>query len=69
MEKYVTLAHGAGGQQTSALIHDIFQKYLGNPDFTADDAAVLTSPSGQLAMSTDGLSFHQVSFRVAILAN
>ncbi len=54
MEKYVTLAHGAGGQQTSALIHDIFQKYLGNPDFTADDAAVLTSPSGQLAMSTDG---------------
>lgn len=54
MEKYVTLAHGAGGQQTSALIHNIFQKYLGNPDFTADDAAVLTSPKGKLAMSTDG---------------
>jgi hydrogenase expression/formation protein HypE len=50
----VTLAHGAGGKQTSQLIHDIFKKYLDNPYFTGDDAAVLPRPKGRIAMSTDG---------------
>lgn len=54
MEKVITLAHGSGGTQTSELIGHIFKKYLDNPDFTADDAAVLQTPAGSLAMSTDG---------------
>ena len=50
----ITLAHGAGGKQTSALIHDIFKKYFDNPFLTADDAAVLPRPDRKIAMSTDG---------------
>lgn len=54
MEKVITLAHGAGGAQTASLIGSIFKKYLDNPDFTGDDAAVLQAPKGKMAMSTDG---------------
>lgn len=53
-DKYVTLAHGAGGKQTSELIHQVFKEHFANPYFTGDDAAVLDVGSGQIAMSTDG---------------
>ncbi len=53
-EQFVTLAHGAGGRQTSDLIGSIFKKYFDNPDLTADDAAVLSMQDGRYAMSTDG---------------
>ena len=53
-DKKVTLAHGAGGKQTSELIHEVFQAHFSNPEFTADDAAVLNVGNGQIAMSTDG---------------
>ncbi|MCF0229333.1 MAG: hydrogenase expression/formation protein HypE [Parasporobacterium sp.] len=52
--KTVTLAHGAGGKQTSELIDRVFKAHFANPDLTADDAAVLTPPAGRMAMSTDG---------------
>ena len=42
--KTVTMAHGAGGRQTSELIDMIFKAHFDNPDLTADDAAVLTPP-------------------------
>ena len=54
MEKTITLAHGAGGKQTSELIGSIFRKYFDNPEFTADDAAVLEIGTGKIAMTTDG---------------
>lgn len=54
MTDMITMAHGAGGKQTSELIHSIFQKHLGNEYFTADDAAVLPPVRGRLAMTTDG---------------
>jgi hydrogenase expression/formation protein HypE len=54
MSKTVTLAHGAGGKQTSELIHEVFETHFKNPLFTADDAAVLDAGPGKLAMSTDG---------------
>lgn len=50
----VTMAHGAGGRQTSELIDQIFKAHFANPDLTADDAAVLTPPAGKMAVSTDG---------------
>ena len=50
----VTLAHGAGGKQTSELIEKVFRAHFENPLFTPDDAAVLEIPAGRLAMSTDG---------------
>lgn len=54
MNETVTLAHGAGGKQTSELIDQIFKKYFDNPELTADDAAVLMPPTGKMAMTTDG---------------
>ena len=54
MKDIVTLAHGAGGKQTSELIDRIFKAHFANPDLTADDAAVLEVPAGRIAVSTDG---------------
>lgn len=54
MDKIITLAHGAGGRQTSELIGSIFKKHFDNENLTADDAAVLPSPAGRIAMTTDG---------------
>ena len=54
MEKVVTLAHGAGGKQTAELIDQVFKAHFSNPEFTADDAAVLDVGGGKIAMSTDG---------------
>ncbi|HUM85302.1 MAG TPA: hydrogenase expression/formation protein HypE [Lachnospiraceae bacterium] len=54
MEEFITLAHGAGGKQTSELIGSLFKKYFDNPYLTADDAAVLPAPAGRMAMTTDG---------------
>ncbi|MCI5791984.1 MAG: hydrogenase expression/formation protein HypE [Lachnospiraceae bacterium] len=50
----ITLAHGAGGHQTSELIDKVFKAHFSNPDLTADDAAVLAAPKGRMAMTTDG---------------
>lgn len=50
----VTMAHGAGGRQTSELIDQVFKAHFSNPDLTADDAAVLAPPVGRMAVSTDG---------------
>lgn len=52
--KTVTIAHGAGGRQTSELIDEVFKAHFANPDLTADDAAVLAPPAGKMAVSTDG---------------
>ena len=52
--KTVTMAHGAGGHQTSELIDMIFKAHFDNPDLTADDAAVLAPPAGKMAVSKDG---------------
>ena len=54
MTDTVTMAHGAGGRQTSALIDRIFRQYFENELLTADDAAVIQMPAGRIAMSTDG---------------
>lgn len=54
MGKVVTLAHGAGGKQTAELIDQVFKAHFSNPEFTADDAAVLDVGDGKIAMSTDG---------------
>ena len=53
-DKTVTLAHGAGGKQTSELIERVFKAHFSNPEFTADDAAVLPEINSKLAFTTDG---------------
>ena len=54
MNDTVTMAHGAGGKQTSELIQKVFRAHFENPYFTADDASVLPAPKGRIAMTTDG---------------
>lgn len=54
MDKTVTLAHGAGGKQTSELIDKVFKEHFANPELTSDDAAVLQVEGGKLAFTTDG---------------
>lgn len=53
-DKRITLAHGAGGRQTAALIQDVFAKYFANPEFTSDDAAILPLGGKKAAFTTDG---------------
>jgi hydrogenase expression/formation protein HypE len=62
MDQVITLAHGAGGKQTSELITGIFKKHFDNPDLTADDAAVLDFPGGKLAFTTDGFIVSPADF-------
>lgn len=62
MDKNVTLAHGAGGKQTSWLIDQVFKKYFANPQFTSDDAAVLELEEGKLAFTTDGFIVSPAEF-------
>lgn len=54
MSETVTLAHGAGGKQTSELIDRVFKAHFANPEFTADDAAVLSIGGSRLGFTTDG---------------
>ena len=64
--KTVTMAHGAGGHQTSELIDMIFKAHFDNPDLTADDAAVLASPAGKMQYLRMDLSYHRHSIREEI---
>ena len=41
MQKIITMAHGAGGRQTSELIDAVFRQYFENEYLTSDDAAVV----------------------------
>ncbi len=62
MSKKVTLAHGAGGRQTSELIDQVFKAHFANPELTSDDAAVLTVDGAKLAFTTDGFIVSPAEF-------
>lgn len=62
MEEKITMSHGSGGRKTSDLITRLFKKYFDNKYLTADDAAVLPSPEGKIAMSTDGFIVSPYNF-------
>jgi hydrogenase expression/formation protein HypE len=55
LDDHVTLAHGAGGKASAALVDAVFVEAFRNPALESlGDGAVLTMPSGErLAMSTD----------------
>ena len=62
MSDKITLAEGAGGKQTAALIESVFKENFKNNYFTADDAAVLPRPEGKIAVSTDGFIVSPIFF-------
>src|SRR5271163_3331810 len=55
LDDHVTLAHGAGGKASAALMDAVFMEAFRNPTLESlGDGAVLTLPSGErIAMSTD----------------
>lgn len=61
--KTVTMAHGAGGKQTSELIDQVFKAHFVNNDLTADDAAVLVPPAGRWQYLQMGLLYLRHFFR------
>ena len=65
----VTMAHGAGGKQTSELIDKVFAAHFANPDLTADDAAVLNPPVGKWQCQQMDLSYLRHFSREEILEN
>ena len=67
--KTVTMAHGAGGKQTSELIDQVFKAHFANSDLTADDAAVLVPPAGRWQYPQTDLSCPRHFSRVEISEN
>src|ERR1700739_5111265 len=55
LDDHVTLAHGAGGKASAALVDAVFMEAFRNPALESlGDGAVITLPGGErLAMSTD----------------
>ena len=62
LEDVVTLAHGAGGKSSAALVDSVFLEAFRNPQLEQlGDGAVLTLPSGErLAFSTLKLALLKV---------
>jgi hydrogenase expression/formation protein HypE len=58
-DEIVTLAHGAGGKSSAALVDAVFVEAFGNE---LGDGAVLTAPGGRLAMSTDAFVVQPLRF-------
>lgn len=64
IDDVVTLAHGAGGKSSAALVDAVFLEAFRNPELEAlGDGAVLTLPSGErLAFSTDSFVVSPLRF-------
>jgi hydrogenase expression/formation protein HypE len=58
-DEIITLAHGAGGKSSAALVDAVFVEAFGNEP---GDGAVLTAPGGRLAMSTDSFVVQPLRF-------
>ncbi|SHF36441.1 Hydrogenase maturation protein, carbamoyl dehydratase HypE [Ruegeria intermedia] len=51
----VEMSHGAGGRDMADLIRHLFVAAFDNPDLTGEeDQAILSFPTGRMAISTDG---------------
>ena len=70
LDDVVTLAHGAGGKASAALVDAVFLEAFRNDELEQlGDAAALLTPSGErLAFSTDCMSFRRGAFRADPLA-
>ena len=64
IDEVVTLAHGAGGKSSAALVDAVFIEAFRNPELEQlGDGAVLTLPSGErLAFSTDSFVVSPLRF-------
>ncbi|MCL1838033.1 MAG: hydrogenase expression/formation protein HypE [Propionibacteriaceae bacterium] len=62
-DETITLAHGAGGKASAALIEAVFINAFGAPDVTAlTDSAILSVPAGRIGFSTDSYVVNPIRF-------
>ena len=59
-DEIITLAHGAGGKSSAALVDAVFVEAFGNDKL--GDGAVFTVPGGRVAMSTDSFVVQPLRF-------
>ncbi|WP_433607703.1 hydrogenase expression/formation protein HypE [Prescottella agglutinans] len=71
LEDVVTLAHGAGGKSSAALVDSVFVEELRNPQLEQlGDAAALTLPAGErIAFSTDSFVVQPLQFPGGSIGN
>ena len=63
IDEFITLAHGAGGKASAALVDAIFIEAFGAPnDVELSDAAGLEVESGRIAFSTDSYVVNPIQF-------
>lgn len=62
MEKYISLAHGDGGELSHRLIRDIFVEAFGDTNEAMFDAAALTIPGSEIAVTTDSFVIKPIFF-------
>lgn len=64
IDEVITLAHGAGGKSSAALVDSVFMEAFRNPELEQlGDGAILTLPSGErLAFSTDSFVVSPLRF-------
>ncbi len=62
-DKRIAMAHGAGGEATRRLVEGLFQPAFSNPLLDSlSDAAILSVPPGQLAMTSDSFVVQPLRF-------
>ncbi|MBJ8348461.1 hydrogenase expression/formation protein HypE [Antrihabitans sp. YC2-6] len=71
LDTVVTLAHGAGGKSSAALIDSVFLEAFRNPELEQlGDAAVVPLPSGErMAFSTDSYVVQPIEFPGGSIGN
>jgi hydrogenase expression/formation protein HypE len=62
MEKFISLAHGDGGELSHRLICDVFLEAFGGNNGALFDAAALTVPAGKIAVTTDSFVIKPIFF-------
>ncbi len=62
MEKYISLAHGDGGELSHRLIKDVFIEAFGDRNSALFDAASVNIASGHIAVTTDSFVIKPIFF-------
>ncbi len=62
MEKYISLAHGDGGELSHRLIKDVFIEAFGDGNSALFDAASVDIPVGKIAVTTDSFVIKPIFF-------
>ncbi|MFK9093341.1 hydrogenase expression/formation protein HypE [Bacillus salipaludis] len=62
MEKYISLAHGDGGELSHRLIKDVFIEAFGDGNAALFDAAMITMTTHRIAVTTDSFVIKPIFF-------